>query len=326
MSLSDLPSIDRQVSQRISDFWSKHCDPYLAQLPFFDSPVVYVSGLVSVSLIILLLRSIIGGPKSSERTNRKPVSSMWSDVRPILLIHNGFCFGVYGVGLLILLTQSQLGNLLHACHAPAVTEFHQQAVKHTVYTYHLVSFACLVDPVIRVMGRRSLDVAGDIVHQVSWSFLLFLYSCLNPIGIPVSIVILDACHNVLRFGYSVLVIADSSAQPEPLVSRTAGSKFGDGMRALFFSVISAHAYQTQSFIRSNGCRPPTLASDYFTGIFFPVAVYSAIVSALSVLRLVSHFLPPETQMQKHQVLASSSGRASKKNVKVTKTPGPQFVK
>lgn len=320
MSTSDFSSLDLELRERIGQFWDKHCDPYMIQLPLFHSPIIYVSSLIALCLLVQLVDWLFQFQTTFCNANSKKRWSILPDVRPILLVHNGFCFGVYGVALMILSTQSKLANLLYACEAPVITDFHQQAIKHTVYTYHLVSFAYLLDPLIRAIGQRRVDVAAQLVHQTAWSFLLMIYSCLNPVGITMGIVMLDAAHNVCRFGASVLSIADSKHKDK---SQRSGSKIEDGMRSLFFSVISAHAYQTQSFIRSHSCRPPTLTSQYYTGIFFPIAVYSAIVSALSLLRMVSHLLPSQDKMEK-QVL--SSGRNLRKKSRLAKIPVANDIK
>lgn len=306
-NIAFLETINTMSAKTLNQMWNTYCDTYLTRLPLFHSPLPYVSAILCCAALIPICRLI------SKSLN----SSKSKDVRAILLIHNGFCFGVYGVGLIILLTVSNFGHMLHTCqHTANITVFHQQVIKHVIYTYILMSIAAYIDPVIRAFGPQetvaSLDVALDIVHRSIWSLLLALYALINPIGLTMTTVVFDCVHSVLHYGSAVLCVSHND--------KTQFHKFNDLIRFFFFSIISAHAYNLTIVLlpKSTQCSPP-VPGPYKMPLLFPVAVYAAITSAVSIVRLaVRFYTPPVASAIEKQVL--TSGRTLRKNVKLTKLP------
>ena len=315
---------------KINEFWNQHCDPYLIQLPLFHSPLTFLACLLISCVIVLLAQhyvrrrsaQLVPTGKSSAKTksssSEKPTitaKSIIADIRPLILVHNGFCFGVYGVGLLIMLTQTYFGQMLFSCDPSRnITVFHQHCIKHTVYTYLIVTFACFLQPLITVLGGREVDIVVDLLHQTIWSLLLTVFVVLNPVGIPMTIVVIDAVHNVIRFGAAVLSIQQDD--------KSGYNKACDAIRIFTFSLVSAFSYHAASLIQERSCRPPVAELEYQTQFFFPIAVYAAIVCAVSVFRLASRFLP--THAIEKQVL--SSGRSLRKSVRLTKIPAIHLIK
>jgi hypothetical protein len=312
-SSSPVPWSPFTLSKKINDWWITHCDAYLRDLPLFESPLSFISLLLTISAVILISEQYIKRRKriiaSLSKSASKSISPcLITDHRPITLIHNGFCFGVYGVALLLLITVTYYGKLLFSCD-PVVkfTEFHQNSLKHTLYTYLIMTFAVFVDPLARVLAGAKIDHTIDILHQVIWSIILTGYTAVNPIGITMALVVIDAVHNVIKYGSAVLSIN------VPEDKKGNYYKAAEVIRIVFYCIISTHVYQVTSLIKGNKCRPPIAGKGHvYDPVFlFPVTVYAAIVIAVSVIRLAALFLTPDVIGKQQAVAAGASGIAAK---------------
>lgn len=320
--------------QQVNQLWDQHCDPYLIQLPLLQSPILFLSCLLLSCLTVKIAQYFVmrrtAAPIAKPRKSAKGKSSgdktsdavksrvLITDIRPFILVHNGFCFGVYGVGLLILLIQTYIGTLLFSCYDPSlqITEFHEHCIKHAEYTYLIMTFVTFLEPLIKVLGGKGIDSVADLLHQSIWSFLLTIYVVLNPIGITMTTIVIDGIHNVIRYGSAVLSIQYRDKKEY--------NKAADAMRIVVFSLISAFSYHATSLIQDKSCRVPISKEPaYKSQLFFPIAVYAAIVCAVSVIRLAARFLPPEIAIGKQ---ALSSGRSLRKSVRLTKIPVVPIVK
>ena len=307
--------------------WIKHSDIHWRDFPLLDSPFYFLTGII-VSLLTIQSAKILqskvssslkssssGSVKSNGSIDSKTTSStslsVKKDIRPILLIHDGFCFGVYGIGVFMIYTVADFGRMFYTCnYSYPITDFHTQAVVHLIYVYLLISFVCYGHPLIQVLGGHPVDVLVDLVHHSIWSCLLTVYMVFNPIGLSLVVPIIDCISKCVHYGSSVLAVTD----PDSSVA----AKWSNLCRTLTFAAIAGHSYLFNLYAGS--CSKPTSKSiPYENSVLLITCVYASTVAVVSFIRFLVAFSPffSASSIEK-QVL--SSGRTLRKNVRLTNIP------
>lgn len=131
----------------LSHFWITHGDQYLLDLPFLSSPYYL---LVTILGLITAVKTI----EYTRRVSKSPPK----DVRPILLIFYGFCFGVYGVGSLLFFTATEFGQMFFRCH-------HDESQTQQQQASHLSSGATGSDYV-------NLKFQTDVIKHLNYIYLI----------------------------------------------------------------------------------------------------------------------------------------------------------
>jgi len=283
--------------------WSRQSDVHMKQFPLLDSPFPFILGVVISLFIIQFIRII--RPVIFKDNSKK-------DIRALLLIHDGFCFGCYGIGVPLITAVADFSRMLYTCnYSTPITEFHTQAISHLIYVYLLISFVCFGHPLIQVLGGHKVDVWVDIIHHSIWSLLLTCYMVFNPVGITLAIPIIDCVAKCVHYGSSVINVSN----PES----SAASKWSDLFRGLSFASIAVHSYLFNSIGKS--CTKPTGNGSelYEHAVLLTTCVYSSVVAVASLTRLAAS-LYPQFVSSSIEKSVMSSGRTLRKNVRLTKIP------
>jgi hypothetical protein len=306
------------VLEKINHLWSKHTDHHMQQFPLLESPIHFIAAIfVSVAIIQIVKifkptykpRKPVNDPVVNGNAVKTPSVSR-KDIRPILLIHDGFCFGVYGIGVFMIAAVADFGRMFYTCnYSQPINDFHVQAITHLIYVYLLISFVCYGHPLIQVLGGRPVDVLVDLVHHSIWTAILFCYLSLNPIGLSLVIPIIDCVSKCVNYGSQVLSVSDKEA--------TVAAKWSNFTNTICFAAIAAHSHYFN--IYSNSCSKPSNGSPYESGLLMVTCVYASTVAVISATRLLLLFSSSFSASSiEKQVL--SSGRTLRKNVRLTKIP------
>lgn len=257
----------------INQIWLSQGDAYLTKFPLLDSPFIY-------PLLLLLSVAIIYAFEHHQYKSHSRKGSINRDIRPLLLIHNGFCFGVYGVAILVLLIVPEFRKMPFSCNPPEgyyIPEIYIYAAKHLFYIYLLVTFVAFVRPLIQIWGRSPIEKLIDIYHHCIWSFICFLYVMFNPVGLSVALPTIDCLARAFEYGLSVLSTVKGKFET---------TKWNDLFRFIFFSFMAIHS--TIFAFKANTCSP--IANEgrtYQQSIIVISGVYATIVMGISIMRFLS---------------------------------------
>jgi len=314
-----------KVLHWISNQWNSYGDSYMTAFPILNSPLIFVTGII-VSLGTIFVAQFFRSLSPDQQSQQKPAKGSQSndeggdkqdDIRPLLLIHDGFCFGVYGVATLIFLIVGNLGQPLYACNASKdanIDDLLSAAIKHLTYVYLLISFVCFGHPLIQVLGGHSVDVLVDIFHHSIWSCLSAAYLTFNPVGLSLVLPILDCLGKVAHYGSSVLAVTNRDA--------SIAVKWSDFFRCIVFSLLSFHSFYFLSVSRT--CFPPQAGHLYQPAILLVTALYAGFVCLASGTRFLLTNHPINTSSFEKQMLSTS--RTLRKNVRLTKIPVVHMMK
>lgn len=313
------------VLQNINQLWLKHSDVNMKRFPLLDSPLKIVLGvIISVAIIQVfkILKPFLRANKSSAQSvnngvnngNSKSVklstSSTTKDIRPILLILDGFCFGCYGIAVFLITAVADFGRMFYTCNYPHhISDFHVQAITHLIYVYLLISFVCYGHPLIQVLGGHPVDVLVDIVHHSIWTCLVFFYLSVNPVGLSLVIAVIDSITKSVHYGSQVLAVSEKDSM--------VAVKWNNFFRALMFGITAVHSYYFNVY--SSSCSRPSTGSAYEPILLTITCLYASTVTVISATRLlVSVASSFSASSIEKQVL--SSGQTLRKNVRLTKIP------
>lgn len=204
-------------------YWLENGDPYMKELPLAGSPFYLVFSLVSIFVTVKVIEFL--------RRNSIP-----KDIRPLLLIYDGFLFGVFGVGFIIFFVASNFGSFLFSCSKTGsvfpIELSHELVTKHLVYTYISMLVVSLGNQILITFGRsktRALRVTSSrgtvtlspywetavfgesfitMVHQTIWTIIVTFYLIANPIGETMFEPLVDCINYVCYYGCAILLVTE----------------------------------------------------------------------------------------------------------------------
>ena len=217
-------SIKYDIFITIYNYWSDNSDGYIKQLPLASSPFYLIA---SLSIIFFAVKSI-----EFFRRNTNP-----NDIRPLLIIYDGFLFGVFGTGFIMFFVASNFGSFIFSCSRTGSTfrmELNQElVVKHLVYTYIIMLVVSLANQILITFGRsktRALrissssrgaahfanyweaNVFGDsfitLIHQSLWTIIVSYYLVTNPVGETLFEPLIDCLNYVFYYGCGILLVTE----------------------------------------------------------------------------------------------------------------------
>lgn len=165
------------------------------------------------------------------------VSQSSPDLKPFLLILNGFLFGIFGVGIPIVYVCTQSGYDMFSCDAtPSVDDVKTKAVKHLGMVYLVIMLSdfiypltCLLRlPSINSSQRQSSSVKVpsltrnywminlQLAHVTFWLILQLLEIIVYPGGFSIFTGFMIMIHRTYFYGYLVMTTASKAVSPKSL--------------------------------------------------------------------------------------------------------------
>lgn len=188
------------VQYYLHNFWQEHGEPKVAT----DFPLMYGGPWKLFAILaIYAYASLRVGPKWMR--DRKPY-----DLRPFMLIYNGFMFGVNGAGFLVALWVTQLGTNSWSC---SMDSERWSGIQGTVmvylgYIYMGIRLGFCVNTAFNILRKKEgYDLKAEVIHNCY--LVLFAYSGLKfyPRGIFCFLPLTDTFVQSVRCAYLVLASA-----------------------------------------------------------------------------------------------------------------------
>lgn len=297
------------VLMYLYNYWSNEGDEYMKQLPLAGSPFYLIFSLCTIFIAVKVIEFL--------RRNSNP-----KDIRPVLIIYDGFLFGVFGVGFVMFFVASNFGFFLFNCSKTGFVypiELNNELVtKHLVYTFIIMQVVSLGNQILISFGRsktRALCVTssrgtvtlatyweasifGDsmitMIHQTIWTIILAHYLIVNPIGETLFEPLVDCLNYVFYYGCGILLVTEpvanikSSKKNKSSINEAISLKvkLREVARCACFCAISAHTFYLQS--HEGRCHPPSstgTVSNYHHVSAMVVSIYSAIFAAMNMIRV-----------------------------------------
>ena len=175
---------------KMQETWDQYCDPEMQAFGMM-SPSTYASLIMTAVTVILLL------PKMMPERGRKLSQR---DYRPLLLIYNGFFFGVNGIGLPLLFLTTRKGKNAFACQdddqrdaaaaaagsgSAMVQEMRTEelmmiALKHMLLIFLVLMILDLGSFVIKILHSQEI-CKSQLLHQTVWMLIMFTALAVEPI-------------------------------------------------------------------------------------------------------------------------------------------------
>lgn len=216
----------------------------MKELPLAGSPFYLIFSLSTIFVAVKVIEFL--------RRNTSP-----NDIRPLLLIYDGFLFGVFGVGLVIFFIASNFGSFIFSCSQTGfvypISLNNELVTKHLVYTYIIVQVVSLGVQVLIAFGRSKTrargitnskgivtsptyweaSVFGDsfitLIHQTLWTSIVSYYLIVNPVGETLFEPLIDCLNHVFYYGCGILLVT------EPVTFGSPSNKSNSKKRELFSS-------------------------------------------------------------------------------------------
>jgi len=189
--------------EALDNYFQLNADPKVSN----DFPLMY--GAPLKLLVIITMYAIFAlaiGPRMMR--DRKPY-----DLRPWMLVYNGFMFGVSGAGSLVALWITQMGTNSWSCRddGDRWEGITGMTFKYLGYVYLFVKmfdFATTVFDVLR--KRENADLKGQVVHNAYMVMFAYIGIKYYPRGMFCFMPMLDLMMQSIRCAYLVLASAGSA--------------------------------------------------------------------------------------------------------------------
>lgn len=220
-------------SQTINEQWILHGDPEMLSFPFLSSPFYFLTLLSLVYLFITIIGPAI--------VAKDPKYYKSLDYRPLMLIFNGFFFGVNGAGTLIAYFCTYYGHDMFDCSiTPKTDELRIKATKHLAYVYLCILLFDFGKYIINIFRGKYTPKGMKLFHIGIWNCICFLAVSIWPASFTFVIGIGVMVHRVFYYGYLVMTVTSHELKPSnmfkwKLITKTVHL-------AAFLAIFAHHAY------------------------------------------------------------------------------------
>lgn len=188
------------LSYYLHGFWEDHGDSKVSA----DFPLMYGGPwkLVAITALYAFL-SLSYGPKWMQ--NRKPF-----ELRPYMLVYNGFMFGVNGAGFLVALWVTQMGTNSWHCQLDSDRWSGIQGIsmKYMGYTYLWIKLMDFVSTGFAILRKKEgQDITAQVIHNSYMILFPFLGLKFYAKGIFAFLPMMDLFLQSVRFAFLVLASA-----------------------------------------------------------------------------------------------------------------------
>ena len=197
------------LTSPLLDLWMKETDPFVRNYWLCGNPF---SMLTAAMLIVMTIHCI--APHFTPSFQHR-------DLRPLMLIVNGFVFGIVGMGLCLGVIVTNFTTYCFSCDAsdPSRNDIMTAATKMIAFMYIMTKLLEFQRPLFAVLRGDSASS-----HYRSFSYTLFLLCQLvmtyigvvfYPGGALTFWPVADGIVLIMEYGYMVLKLATPQLQPNP---------------------------------------------------------------------------------------------------------------
>lgn len=186
-----------------SEFWDENSDPMTKEFFGMQTPWTFMT--IGLSLVIFCK---LIGPYLMK--NRKP-----RDLRPIMIILNGFAFGTYTGGVVVALGGTGFEGCFDCqAYQPNTNDITKITLKYIGYCLIWTKIYDFLKPVLAVFSKKH--------HQVTWLQMLHLQAAvmfcwagmkIHPGGIFIPVAVMDTIYQSLAYGYLVMKASSKEMKP-----------------------------------------------------------------------------------------------------------------
>lgn len=248
--------------ETIEKYWTLNGDPEMLSFPFLSSPIYFLSLLSFVYLFITIIGPAI--------VSKDPKYYKSFDYRPLMLIFNGFFFGVNGAGMMIAYFCTYYGQDMFDCSiTPRTNELRIKATKHLAYVYLCILLFDFGKYVINIFRGKYIPRGMKLVHIGIWNCICFLTVAIWPASFTFVIGIGVMLHRVFYYGYLVMTVTSHELRPKDMFKWKLTTKL---VHLTSFLLIFLHHsyYWLMNYTQNRSCGNQFLLS--------LISIYSFIVS------------------------------------------------
>ena len=216
------------VAITLDQMWKQYSDADMTKFWLLQHPSNFASIIVTgVSLIAVVLPKVVSRNLQFFATR---------DYRPLMIIFNGFFFGTFGAGLPLVYFTTRRGSDFFACDAiPASRkDLTAIALKHLAVVFLVIMLLELGVFAIRVIRRKKVT-ASEVLHQMSWTLLMYTTMTIHPTGFTILAACLHMMTRICTYGYFALTVMSR----EPKVWRIYVHAFEIASN---FAIVLHHSY------------------------------------------------------------------------------------
>lgn len=190
-----------------SDFWIENADPTTKQFFGMETPWIFLS----IGLAIIIFCKFLGPYLMKNRKAK--------DLRPLMIITNGFAFGTYTGGVVIALGGTGFQGCFDcSAYKPETNDLINITIKYLGYCLVWSKIYDFIRPVLAVLAKKQ--------HQVTWLQLLHLECALflcwagmkiHPGGIFIPVGVVDTIYQSFAYGYLVMKASSDEMKPSDRV-------------------------------------------------------------------------------------------------------------
>lgn len=202
-----LPQYVLDPIDTIQKQWNYYGDPEMLSFPFVSTPYYF---LILLSFVYLFITTI--GPWI---VSKRPSYYQKFDYRPLMLIFNGFFFGVNGAGMMIAYFCTYYGQDMFDCTiTPRTDQIRIKATKHLAYVYLCILLFDFGKYIINIFRGKYVPKGIKLVHIGLWNCICFLTVVLWPASFTFVIGIGVMAHRIFYYGYLVMTVTSVELRPK----------------------------------------------------------------------------------------------------------------
>lgn len=228
-----LPQFVLDPFESIQKQWVLYGDPEMLAFPFVSTPFYF---LILLSLVYLFITKI--GPAI---VAKDPLYYKNFDYRPLMLIFNGFFFGVNGAGMMIAYFCTYYGQDMFDCSiTPRTDSLRIKATKHLAYVYLCILLFDFGKYIINIFRGKYVPKGAKLVHIGIWNCICFLTVALWPASFTFVIGIGVMLHRIFYYGYLVMTVTSHELRPKNMFKWKLITKIVHF--TAFFGIFIHHSY------------------------------------------------------------------------------------